>query len=363
MLTHDVELETPYQILNHEGRVIGRVPEGLTPEQLREWYRMMWVTRAFSHKTVALQRQGRATTWGPLQGQEAIAVAMGAPLQPQDWMTGSYREAGAYFTKGLPVAAMNYYTRGYAAPPELCRNPKTGEDARCLPIQIVIATQTLHAVGLAMAAKLKGDNAVVVGGCGDGATSEGDFSEALNFAGVFKAPVVFTIVNNGWAISTPRSKQSAARYLALRGQGFGVPARLVDGNDMLACYEVMKEATDRARAGEGPTLVEAITYRLGAHTTADDPTRYRPKEETEYWEVRDPLKRFKQFLLDQTVLDETTEQQIVQEAEAYVAEQVELAQNYSVPDKDGFFDNVYAELTPRMKKQREQLRRELAEGL
>jgi pyruvate dehydrogenase E1 component alpha subunit len=360
MLTHDVELETPYQILDPDGRVIGKVPHGLTDEQMLGWYKMMWVTRTFSHKIVALQRQGRATTWGPLQGQEASAVAMGAPLQPQDWMTGSYREAGAYFSKGLPVAAMTYYTRGFGAPPELCK--RDGQDVRCLPIQIVIATQTLHAVGLAMAAKIKGENSVVVGGCGDGATSEGDFNEALNFAGVFKAPVVLVVVNNGWAISTPRSKQSAARNLAARGEGFGVPARLVDGNDMLACYEVMKEATDRARAGEGPTLIEMITYRLGAHTTADDPTRYRPKEEIEYWERRDPIKRFKQFLSDRGILDDAHDRRIIEEAEKHVAEQVEIAHNHPTPGADGFFDNVFAELPPRLARQRAEFRQETAEG-
>ncbi len=346
---HTDALETPYQLLDLDGRLTGSMPSGITDEQLRGWYRMMWLTRFFSNKIVALQRQGRATTWGPLQGQEASAVGMAAPLQPRDWVTGSYREAGAYMTKGLSIAALTYYTRGYATPREL-----TGEDTRCLPLQIVIATQTLHAVGLAMASKIRNAGEVVVGGCGDGATSEGDFNEALNFAGVFKAPVVMVVVNNGWAISTPRSKQSAAARLAYRGAGFGVPARLVDGNDLLAVFEVVREAVDRARAGDGPTLVETVTYRLGAHTTADDPTRYRSKEEIAYWEVRDPIKRIRQFLFDRNLLDETEDKHLVEEAEAEVARQVEIAHNHATPGPDGFFDHVYQELTPRLQRQRDE---------
>ena len=217
-------LETPYQLLDPAGHLTGSLPTGVTDQKLLEWYRLMWLTRLFSNKIVALQRQGRATTWGPLIGQEASAVGMAAPLEDRDWITGSYREAGAYFTKGLSLATIAYYTRGYAAPPEL-----SDGDKHCLPLQIVIGTQTLHAVGLAMAARIKGTGEVVVGGCGDGATSEGDFNEALNFAGVFKAPVVLVVINNGWAISTPRSRQSGAVRLARRGEGFGVPARLVDG--------------------------------------------------------------------------------------------------------------------------------------
>ena len=343
-------LETPYQLLDPAGHLTGSLPTGVTDQKLLEWYRLMWLTRLFSNKIVALQRQGRATTWGPLIGQEASAVGMAAPLEDRDWITGSYREAGAYFTKGLSLATIAYYTRGYAAPPEL-----SDGDKHCLPLQIVIGTQTLHAVGLAMAARIKGTGEVVVGGCGDGATSEGDFNEALNFAGVFKAPVVLVVINNGWAISTPRSRQSGAVRLARRGEGFGVPARLVDGNDILAVYEVMREAVERARAGDGPTLVETLTYRLGAHTTADDPTRYRPKDELEYWQARDPITRLHQLLLDRQLLSEAEDVQLVEEVEAEVASQIQRAHDYETPGPDGLFDNVYELLTPRLERQRDEL--------
>lgn len=250
--------------------------------------------------------------------------------------------------KGYPMSALFYYTRGYNAPPSI-----VGQDVKCLPYQIVIGTQMLHCVGLAMAAKIKGDDAVVVAGCGDGATSEGDVSEALNFAGVFKAPVVLVVVNNGWAISVPRSKQSAARNFALRGPGFGMPGRLVDGNDPLAVYAVIKDAADQARSGGGPTLVECLTYRLGAHTTADDPTRYRPQAEMDYWQPRDPAKRWGIFLKKRGLIDDVAEKEMIEGAEAFVNAQCDIAYNWPIPGPDGFFDHLYAELSPRLQRQRE----------
>ncbi|MBN9388766.1 MAG: thiamine pyrophosphate-dependent dehydrogenase E1 component subunit alpha [Chloroflexi bacterium] len=348
------ELETPYQIMDPAGKLLGNIPEGLSNQKLLEWYRLMWEIRGFSNKTVALQRQGRSTTWGPLNGQEATAIGMGAVLQPQDWLVGSYRDTGAYITKGYPMAALFYYTRGFSIAPELI-----GPDRNCLPYQIVLATQTLHGVGIAMASRIKKENAVTMIGVGDGASSEGDFNEALNFAGVFKAPAVIVLVNNGWAISTPRSHQSAARYLMDRAVGFGMPGILVDGNDVLACYSVMKEAVERARHGEGPTLIEAITYRHGAHTTADDPTRYRDAKEVEYWMHRDPTLRLKNYLIEQGVWSEEKDKQLLEDVEKYVNEQADIAYNHPTPGPDGMFNNVFEKLTPRMLKQREELRREL----
>src|SRR5437764_6438893 len=246
----------PYQILDVEGERMGEMPD-LSAEQMLSLYRYMQLGRVFSNKIIALQRQGRATTFGSLVGQEATAVGLAAPLQPQDWLSTSYREIASLFVKGVPISTVAYSFRGFTP-----SNWPT--EARCLPIQIVIGTQMLHAVGLAMAAKIAADPVVSVGVCGDGATSEGDFNEALNFAGVFQAPVVLVVQNNGWAISVPRQKQSSAQTLASRGIGFGVPAELVDGNDILAVYDIMHKAVERARSGQGPTLVETLTYRIGA---------------------------------------------------------------------------------------------------
>src|SRR5258706_6577087 len=341
----------PYQILDTEGKLVGKMPD-LSVERLLALYRYMQLGRAFSNKIIALQRQVRATTLGSLVGQEVTAVGLAAPMQPQDWLATSYRELASLMVKGMPLATLVYSFRGFTAedfPPEI----------HCLPIQVVIGTQMLHAVGLAMAAKISGDPVVAVGVCGDGATSEGDFNEALNFAGVFQAPVVLVMHNNGWAISVPRHRQSAAATLAARGAGFGVPSRLVDGNDILAVYDIMQQAVNRARSGEGPTLVETLTYRIGAHTTADDPTRYRDPAEVESWRTKDPITRFQRFLIKRGLLTEEQVQQTITDLEEEINEAVREAEAMPPMAPDSFFDYTMAELPPRLEDVRADLLRYL----
>jgi len=337
----------PYQILDPEGNLVGEMPD-LSAERMLELYRFMQLGLVFSNKIIALQRQGRATTFGSLAGQEATAVGLAAPLQPQDWLSTSYREIASLFVKGVPISTVAYSFRGFTP-------QNWPADTHCLPIQIVIGTQLLHAVGLAMAAKIAGDPVVSVGVCGDGATSEGDFNEALNFAGVFQAPVVLVVQNNGWAISVPRHKQSYAQTLASRGIGFGVPSELVDGNDILAVYDVMHKAVERARSGQGPTLVETLTYRIGAHTTADDPTRYRDQHEVEAWKTKDPITRFQKFLMRSDLLTGDQAQQIVEELEEEVNEAVRFAEAMPPMAPDSFFDYTMANLSPRLEEQRADL--------
>ncbi len=339
----------PYQILDPEGNLVGEMPD-LSAERMLSLYRFMQLSRVFSNKIIALQRQGRATTFGSLAGQEATAVGLAAPLQPQDWLSTSYREIASLFVKGVPIPTVAYSFRGFTP-------QNWPAESHCLPIQIVIGTQMLHAVGLAMAAKIAGDPVVSVGVCGDGATSEGDFNEALNFAGVFQAPVVLVVQNNGWAISVPRRKQSAAQTLASRGQGFGVPSRLVDGNDILAVYDTMQKAVERARSGQGPTLIETLTYRLGAHTTADDPTRYRDSAEVEAWQAKDPIVRYQKFLIRRDLLNKDRAQRIVEELEEEVNEAVRLAEDMPPMAPDSFFDYTMANLPPRLEEQRADLLR------
>ncbi|HLX57053.1 MAG TPA: pyruvate dehydrogenase (acetyl-transferring) E1 component subunit alpha [Ktedonobacteraceae bacterium] len=339
----------PYQVLDAEGNLVGEMPD-LSAERLLSLYRYMQLGRAFSNKIIALQRQGRATTFGSLVGQEATAVGLAAPLQPQDWLATSYREIASLFVKGVPIPTVAYSFRGFTP-------GDWPAESHCLPVQIVIGTQMLHAVGLAMAAKIAGDPVVAVGVCGDGATSEGDFNEALNFAGVYQAPVVLVVQNNGWAISVPRHKQSAALTFAARGEGFGVPAKLVDGNDVLAVYDVMREAVENARAGNGPTLVETLTYRIGAHTTADDPTRYRDAAEVEAWRAKDPIARFQKFLLRRDLLTEQHAQELVAEVEEEINEAVRIAEAVPPVAPDSFFDYAAAELSPRQQAQRADLLR------
>lgn len=338
---------TPHQVVAPDGTVVGPVPE-LPAETLVSFLRWMYLGRYFSDRMINLQRQGRMGTFGSLAGQEAASVGMAAPLRPTDWLIGSYREILAYFVKGVPPLAIMQVYRGYVGdryPPE----------ARCLPIQIVLATQVPHAVGVAMAAKIAGDDTVVVAAFGDGASSEGDVHEAMNFAGVYKAPVVFVLQNNHWAISTPRSRQSAAATLAQRAAGYGFPGVVVDGNDVLATYAVVKEAVDRARAGDGPTLVEAITYRYGAHTTADDPTRYRPDEELKEWQARDPITRYRRFLLDRGLVDEAADRQLQEQVAAEVDAAVEELEAMAPTPPERIFDIVYAEPTPQLRAQRAEM--------
>jgi pyruvate dehydrogenase E1 component alpha subunit len=341
----------PYQILDPEGNLVGEVPD-LNDERMLALYRYMQLGRLFSNKIIAMQRQGRATTFGSLVGQEATAVGLAAPLQTQDWLATSYREIASLFVKGVPIATVAYSFRGFT--PE-----NWPSEAHCLPIQIVIGTQMLHAVGLAMAAKIAGDPVVAVGVCGDGATSEGDFNEALNFAGVFHAPVVLVVQNNGWAISVPRHKQSATQILAARGAGFGIPSVLVDGNDILAVYDVMQQAVNRARSGEGPTLVETLTYRIGAHTTADDPTRYRDPAEVESWRAKDPITRFQRFLIKRGLLTEEQVQQTITDLEEEINAAVREAEAMPPMAPDSFFDYTMAELPPRLQEERADLQRYL----
>jgi TPP-dependent pyruvate/acetoin dehydrogenase alpha subunit len=304
---------------------------------------------------VTLQRQGRMGTFAPLDGQEATSVGLATPLQKEDWLAGSYREILSYAVKGVPPGAIMETYKGHAG-------PEYPAETRCLPFQIVLSTQMLHAVGLAMAVKYEGKPEVVVGVCGDGATSEGDFNEALNFAAVFNVPVVMVVQNNGWAISVPRSRQTAAQYIAHRGPGFGMPGHLVDGNDVLAVYQVVSECVTRARAGAGPSLVEALTYRFGAHTTADEPKKYRPQAELEAWQARDPLPRFRQFLINQKILDSVEDEEIKTSVATEIQEQVEALESLPPPDPGRIFDLVYAEPTPQLQRQRAELMQYLGRG-
>lgn len=340
-----------YQIINPEGQVVGPAPD-LPVEEMRRLYRWMVFGRVFSERMVALQRQGRMGTFAPATGQEAACIGRAAPLLQGDWLLGSYRESLAYMVKGVPLLAQLKHWGGHIP-------TDYPYEVGCLPFQIVLGTQMLHAVGIAMAIKYKKESHVVVGVCGDGATSEGDFNEALNFAAVFKAPVVLVVENNGYAISVTRQQQSAAPTLAQRGPGFGLPGYLVDGNDVLAVYQKIAECVARARAGEGPSLVELLTYRMGQHTTADDPTKYRLAEELELWAGRDPIRRFRKFLLDRNMLtdaeDEELHESVTAEFEAVLAEYEALPPL----DPRRYFELALSQPTPQLLRQRAEILQDL----
>lgn len=336
-----------HQVLTPTGEVTGVLPD-LSDEQMLKFYRWMVFGRTFSDRMVALQRQGRMGTFAPINGQEAAEVAIAAPLQQKDWLIASYREGLSYVVKGIPFIAQMKQWGGYITddyPREL----------NCLPFQVVLGAQMLHAVGVAQAIQYSKKAEVVMAACGDGATSEGDFNEALNFAGVYKAPVVFVVQNNGWAISTPRAKQTAAEYIADRGPGFGIPSYVVDGNDFLALYQIISDAVERARAGNGPTLIEAITYRLGAHTTADDPTKYRDTAEVAHWAKRDPLMRFRKFLINQEILTDSEDKWLHEKVAAEIQAAIEAYEALEPQTPDQLFDIVYATLPRQLQRQKTRL--------
>ena len=352
--TDEVHYAVPdnmHQVLTPEGRMTGEGPD-LPPDRLLQLYRWMLFGRVSSDRMVALQRQGRMGTFSPIKGQEAATVGMAAPLKEKDWFLGSYREYLCYHVKGVPFESQLKQWTGHIA-------DTYPRQAHCVPFQIVLGTQVLHAVGIAHAIKYDSQPHVALVGCGDGATSEGDFNEALNFAGVFKAPVIFVVQNNGWAISTPRHRQTAAEQIADRGAGFGVPGCVVDGNDILAMYQVVSEAIERARASEGPTLIEAVTYRLGAHTTADDPTKYRPPEEVEYWAKRDPIARFRTFLINEKSLTAAKDKKLQAEVEAEFDKTFAAFEVLPPPHPREHFKYVFEQPTPQLQRQEAQIMQEL----
>src|SRR6201998_560572 len=267
-----------------------RYGRDLPTETLCWLYQMMVVTRELDTEFVNLKRQGELALFASCRGQDAAQVGAAPCLRKTDWLFPQYRELGAYLVRGIPPAHVGAAWRG------TWHGGLDFTKKCCAPMSIPIGTQTLHAVGAAMAAQRLGEDSVTVAFLGGGATSAGDVSAGRTFAAVFATPCLFFVQNNQWAISVPISKQTAAPSNAHKAIGYGMPGVRVDGNDVLACYAVTAEAAARARAGAGPTLIEAVTYRLGPHTTSDDPTRYRSQDELDHWQMLDPIPRYRAYL-------------------------------------------------------------------
>ena len=351
----NVELE-PIQLVAPDGTPTTetRYRRDLPPETLAWLYESMAVTRALDAEFVNLQRQGELALFAPCRGQEAAQIGSAACLRKTDWLFPQYREIGAFLLRGITPAQMGAVWRGRW-------HGGLGFTEKCVaPIAIPIGTHGLHAVGAAMAAQRLDEDSVTVAYLGDGAMSEGDAHEALNLASVFKAPCVFFVQNNHWAISVPVSRQQAGPSIAHRAIGYGVPGIRVDGNDVLACYAVMAEAAHRARAGGGPTLIEAVTYRLGPHTTSDDPTRYRDQDEVDRWTALDPIPRYRNYLHHVDVWTDRLEHRVETRASRLCAELRDAIVNTPDMDVGELFDTVYAEMTPTLRAQRDQLMAELA---
>jgi len=324
------------------------------PKLLRELYRRLVVGRRYNQQATTLTKQGRLAVYPASTGQEACQIAAAMALGLDDWLFPSYRDTLAVVSRGVdPLEALTLL-RG---------NAHTGYDpraARTAPLCTPLATQAPHAVGLAHAARLRGEPVVALAMLGDGGTSEGDFHEALNFAAVLHAPVVFLVQNNGYAISVPLTQQSAAPSLAHKAVGYGIPGRLVDGNDAPAMHAVLTEAVENARTGGGPTLIEALTYRIEAHTNADDATRYREDAEVAAWREHDPILLMERHLRAAGLLDDQLVQESADEAEALAARM--RAEFHADPELDpmSLFAHVYAEPTPQLREQAAQLAAELA---
>jgi pyruvate dehydrogenase E1 component alpha subunit len=332
-------------ILDSDGNLDAALEPDIPAADLTRLYRGMLLGRRLDERMIRLQRQGRIGTFAPIKGQEASQIGAVSILRPGDWMVPSFRETAAMLWRGWPIEKLLLLFAGYLEGGQ----PAPGQND--LPITIPVATQLPHAVGLAYAAQYRGDDAVVMAFCGDGATSEGDFHEALNFAGVWHVPVVFVVQNNQWAISVPLKKQTHSRTIAQKALAYGLPGLQVDGNDVLAVHVACREAVERARGGDGPTLIECVTYRLGVHTTADDPTKYRSIEEVEAWERKDPLTRFRAYLQKKNLLDEG----LTDAVDAEIAAAVERFETFGAPDALTMFEHAYAQRSPHLEAQREQL--------
>ena len=339
-----------YQVLQPSGKLKAGAKPALDDEFVLEGLRWMLLSRAFDAKATALQRQGKFGVFSPVLGQEAAVVGSALAFDPRiDWLVPQYRELPAYLIWGLPLK--NHILT-------LSGNPVAGripDDVKLLPTQVALAAQLPHAVGIAWGLQIQGREGAVLTYFGEGASSEGDFHEACNLAGVVKAPIVFFLQNNQWAISTPRAYQSAAAHFSDRAAGYGFEGRVVDGNDLLAVYEVTREAVERARRGDGPTLIEAVTYRVSFHNTTDNPSRYQPPEELEEARLLDPIERVEAYLRERGLWSVEREKEMKQAAAEEIEAAIAEAQKAPPPQPSQIFDNVFAELTPRQAAQRDEM--------
>ena len=288
---------TYLQILDEFGVCDKKLMPSISRDVLVEMYNAMVLTRAFDDKALKLQRQGRLGTYAPMRGQEACQIGSAFALQKDDWVFPAFRENGIFMIKGVSAEMLFRYWAGDE------RGMQIPKDVNILPVSITVGAHLPHAVGASMAFKYQKKKNVSVVYFGDGATSEGDFHTAMNFAGVYKVPCIFICQNNQWAISVPVKDQTASKTIAQKAIAYGFPGVQVDGNDVFAVYSAMTTAVDRARNGEGPTLIECFTYRLTDHTTSDDAKKYRPESEVREWEKKDPLPRFENYLLQEKILN------------------------------------------------------------
>ncbi|WP_435317837.1 pyruvate dehydrogenase (acetyl-transferring) E1 component subunit alpha [Haloarchaeobius sp. TZWSO28] len=323
----------------------------LSEQEAKSLYETMVLARTFDEKAISLHRQGRIGTYAPMRGQEAAQIGAAAALADRDYLFPTYRDHGMYVQRGIDLREVLLHLLGDGQ----YIDREDPEGLTTFPITIPIATQLPHAAGIGMAAQLKGDDVASLVSFGDGATSEGDFHEGLNFAGVFNAPTVFFCQNNGYAISVPRERQTASATIAQKAQAYGFEGVRVDGNDVFAVHEVVSEALEKAKNGGGPTLIEAVTYRRGAHTTTDDPSKYRDEDDAADWLQEDPLDRSRTYLEEEFGWSEEDEAAVTQWAKEEVAAAVKAAEEHTGYEPEEMFEHAYAEMPDHLRRQRREM--------
>lgn len=333
------------QVMDENGEIVNAdlMPD-LKSEEILELYKTMLKARTIDSAALSLQRQGRLLTYAPNLGQEAAQVGSGYALKKTDWAVSAFRELGMWLIKGWTIEKIFQYWYGSEW------GSHFGEEIRLLPISVPISSQLSHAVGIAMAAKFRGESDAVIAYTGDGGTSQGEFHEALNFAAVYKTPNVFFIQNNQFAISIPSSKQTASKNLAVKALAYGMPGIKVDGNDVFGVLAVSRAALEYARK-EGPVLIEAYTFRMGAHTTSDDPSKYRTDEEVEPWKKRDPMLRLEKYLLQNNLLMEADIEHLKTSFQEEAMAAYQSIEHTSDTEIEEIFSHHYAEMTPQLEEQ------------
>jgi pyruvate dehydrogenase E1 component alpha subunit len=347
-----------FSLLRDDGSLAPASEPAITPELAWQAYRHIKQLRLLDARMILLQRQGRVGFYGACTGQEATPIGTGLALAAKDWVYPALRESSIMLVRGLSLST--YLCQVFGNAGDLLKGRQMPSHMSARSVNQVswgscIGTQLPQAVGTAWAAKLRKDDVAVVGFIGDGGTSEPDFHNAMNFAGVYKAPCVIVCQNNQFAISVRPERQTASETYAVKGRAYGVPSLRVDGNDVLAVYHAVSQALARARRGEGPTFIETLTYRIGAHSTSDDPSRYRQQEEVDAWLARDPLQRIRRHLVASGQLDDARDAELEAELNAEIGAAIQEAEKQPMPTRETIFEDVYAELPWNLKEQREEL--------
>jgi pyruvate dehydrogenase E1 component alpha subunit len=351
------------QVIRADGGFDPKVEPDLSREDLLKMHRYMLTVRKPNEKGMSLQRQGRLGFFMESTGQEACQIGSAYALTPQDWALPSYRDPGVCLVRGVPLSTLFDQLMGNSADESHGRSMPTHwsfKKQNIVSLSSPIGSKLLHAVGIAYAAKYKRDKLVCFTSIGEGATSQGEFHAAMNFAGVFRAPVVFFCENNQYAISLPARRQTASENFAVKAEAYGFEGVQIDGNDVLAVYKATKSAVDKARSGGGPTFIEAITYRMGGHSSSDDPSVYRNSEEVELWKKRDPIVRFTAYLVKKGIISEKENEKFMEEIDAEMTRVVKEREKIAAPDPSTLFTDVYSEIPWHLQEEADEYMREEA---